>query len=223
MFSLGIGEALRVGKLVLARHTIVWLGGAEGEDGSGLPSSHPVCRVLRALAKQQQESASWVLCRDAREMRSFELKSLEIQLAKTGWSVDRSLPAVIRAERAALEPSFWPASSEPVLSRSGFEILVIGSARAGQFDCANADRTAHAVLGDSIAVASPIVESIAADRCLVASLGRTHTENSPGVSIIAAAGRAVDVPSLVEFAPVFATHVGDDAQRAWSYPRCRAS
>lgn len=50
------------------------------------------------------------------------------------------------------------------------------------------------------------------------SFGRTHTENSPGLSIIAPDG-ALDLEALIGRQEVVGVHRGRDAARAWSYGR----
>jgi hypothetical protein len=205
----------------LVRHSIVWLGQAFGETARGLPASHPLCLVLLRLLEQVNFVGTWLTCREVSSMREFERKALLLRLHKAGWTIDAEQTSTITAHRAVRLDAPWPFGAEPALPSPQFEILVLGC-HAGfvQVSCQNERewRSQHALRGDGLVLSSGLANLISVERSYAISVGRTQTDNSPGLSILGPEGW-LDPELFVGDHAVVDVHTGTDAAWAWSYRR----
>lgn len=225
MFSIGTSEPIAAASPSLVRHSIVWLGEPLEENVRGLPVSHPICRVLLRILEQVSFVGTWLTCREASTMREFERKALLIRLRNGGWAIDPDQSSIIRAHKAVRADSPWPFDTGPALPRPHVEILVVGFlAHSTEVCCHNERewRSQHAVRGDGLVLNSDLARLLAVERGYAISIGHTHTENTPGLSILGPEGW-LDPELLVEGYGVVGVHRGTDAARAWSYGRVNQS
>jgi hypothetical protein len=161
-------------------------------------------------------------CQDAAATRDFDRRTLLHRLTKAGWSIDPAQSLVIRASRALNEAAPWPFGPEPALPWPQEEILVAGwDAHLEEIDCGPGTEKSSAqfIRGDSLVVNSRLSCSLDERGGFAVSVGRTHTDNSPGLSILCRDG-LLDPRQLVEGQSVLGVHTGVEAPRAWSYGRC---
>jgi hypothetical protein len=225
MFSIGTSEPIAAAEHAIVRHSIVWLGDPAGETARGLPASHPLCLVLLRILEQVSFAGTWLTCREVSPMREFERKALLLRLRNAKWALDPDQSEVIRAHRAVRVDSPWPFGAEPALPWPQHEILVVGClADYLAIDCHNEHdwRSQQAIRGDGVVLNSELATSLAAQRGYAISVGRTQTENSPGLSILGPEGW-LDPELLVAGREVVGVHRGADAGRAWSYGRVSRS
>ena len=225
MFSIGISEPIASGVRGLVRHSIVWLGPPCGETARGLPRAHPLCRLLLRLLEQVSFVGTWLICRDVSCMREFERKALLVRLRTAGWTIDPDQIEVIRAHRTVSADSPWPYDSDSNLPWPQLEVLVVGCLVAcHSIDCrAERDwRSQQPIRGDAMVLRSDLAALLVAEGGYAISVGRTHTENSPGLSVLGPEGW-LDPESLLERTDIVGIHKGADAARAWSYARVKPS
>jgi len=221
MFAIGKSEPIDSAPRGLVRHSIVWLGQPCGETARGLPATHPLCQLLLRILEQVSFVGTWLMCREVSMMREFERKALLLRLAKAQWAIDPAQGESIRAHRAVSVSSPWAYESEPALPWPQSELLVIGClVDYVKISCGNERgwRAEHAVRGDGLVLHSELANLLVAERGYAISVGRTQTENSPGLSVLGPEGW-LDPESLVESAEVVGIHRGADAGTAWSYGR----
>jgi hypothetical protein len=154
-------------------------------------------------------------------MRDFERKALLVRLEKAGWAIDPEQTRVVRAHRILSAAFPWPFGMDPALPWPQREVLVAGwLAQWNDLDCKpETDGWHEQGMGvDGLVPSSHLAEVLHREGALAVSLERTHTENSPGLSIMARAG-LLDPRALVEGYRLVAVHQGIDARRAWSYGR----
>jgi hypothetical protein len=220
MFSIGIDEPVST-TLPLLRQSIVWLGEACGETSRGLPSTHPICGALTRLLEQVKFVGTWLTCHEVSLLRGFERKALLVRLERAKWTIDPDQSQLIRAHKIVTVSSPWPYGSNPALPWPQSEILVVGCrVDYDTIDCRDERtlRSLHAVRGDSLVLHARLAALLVAEQCYAVSLGRTQTENSPGLSVLGPDGWLCP-EDLVEPREVVGVHIGVDAARAWSYGR----
>ena len=225
MFAIGSSEPIASAPSGLVRHSIVWLGQPCGETARGLPATHPLCQLLLRTLEQVSFVGTWLMCREVSLMREFERKALLLRLSKAQWTIDPDQRELIRAQRAVSADSPWPYDSETALPWPQSEILVVGClVDCLRIDCRNERdwRSQQAVRGDGLVLHSGLANLLVAQRGYAISVGRTHTENLPGLSVLGPEGW-LDPESLVERDDVVGIHRGADAGRAWSYGRVNQS
>jgi hypothetical protein len=221
MFAIGTSEPIDSGARGLVRHSIVWLGPACGETARGLPATHPIGRLLLRILDEVRFVGTWLMCRDVSLMREFERKVLLLRLNGAEWTIDQDQTTTMRAQRAVSVDSPWPYRSTPALPWPQYEILVVGcNVGYAGLDCRSERnvRSQHPVRGDGLVLQSALASLLVAERGYAISVGRSQTENSPGLSLIGPDGW-LDPESLVERAEIAGIHRGADAARAWSYGR----
>ena len=219
MFSIGASEPLASPALV--RHSIVWLGEPYGESSQGLSATHPICRVVSRIVETMSVVGAWLACREVSRMREFERKALLSRLVGAEWTIDPDQSAVIRAHKRVSISSIWPYGTGPALPWPQSEILVVGClVEYPAITCCKGSigESQQAVRGDGLVLQSDLAGLLVARQGCAISVGRTHTENSPGLSIIAPAGE-FDPLGCLDNHDVASVHVGMDAARAWSYGR----
>jgi hypothetical protein len=228
MFTIGSSEVIASAPSGLLRHHIVWLGDSCGETARGMPATHPICRVLLTVLERANFLATWLVCHDVSRMREFERKATLLKLKKAKWTLEVDSSELIRAHSTVSPESPWPYTSEPAMPWPQEEILIVGTSFDWNpvdchLDCRNESswRHLHSVQGDALLLHSRIPELLLSKQCYAISVGRTHTENTPGLSIVAPDG-ALDPETLVSSSEVVAVHRGADAERAWAYGRIAA-
>ena len=160
------------------------------------------------------------MCREISSMREFEQKALILRLDASKWMVDADQTIVIRAHRDVSADSPWPYSSEPALPSPQREVLIVGCLAAHTaFSCGTEHewRSQQPVRGDAMVLRSQLAGLLAARGGYAISIGRTHTENSPGLSIIGPESGWLEPEALVEARDIAGIHQGLEAGRAWSY------
>lgn len=221
MFSIGKAEAIDSSSCGLVRNSIVWLGQPCGETTKGLPATHPLCGVLLRIIEQADFIGTWLMCREVSIMRKFEQQTLLSRLNGSAWTIDSEQSEAIRAHRTVRVDSPWPFDSGPALPWPQFEILVIGCRVDYEtIDCLDEGdwRPQWAVRGDGLVIRSRLARQLAVERGYAISIGRTHTDNSPGLSVLGPEGW-FDPELLVRRDEIVGVHRGGDASRAWSYGR----
>lgn len=222
MFAIGSDEKLNLHSHVLRRSSIVWLGDSSGEGSRGIASSHPLCGVLLRILSHHKFAGEWITCQETASLREFEQKARLSQLRRAQWNIDPDAHRVIRAHRVVSRDAPWPFLTEPVLPWPQAEILLAG-ARLGysMVDCQNDATSRRAVRSEELLDRSHIVQWLVATGALAVCLGRTQTDNSPGISLIGWAD--IEPDAFVEATEILAVHRGDDAARAWSYAKIRST
>jgi len=219
MFAIGASEPLLSTSVALVRHSIVWIGDRSGETNLGLPSSHPICKVLLDILGRANFLGTWLLCREPSSMRDFERKSLLLRLRRASWTVENDHSRFVRAEKNVRAESPWPYDSQPALPWPQGEILVVGCLvgyRALNCNDEERWRSRYAIRGEGLILESELAKTLVTRSGHAISIGRTQTNNAPGLSIIGPEGR-FDPVQYVEIENVVGLHEGADAARAWSY------
>jgi hypothetical protein len=221
MFAIGDSEPLHTTSHELVRHSIVWLGAACGETARGIPGTHPLGCALFRILQAVDFVGSWLTFHEVSLMREFELKRTLLRLNKSNWVIAPNLSKVVGAHRDVTPNEPWPYESCPELPWPQSEILVAGF-RATSADlrseCMGRGPWLRAIAGEARVLGSSLELRLAGgDGCAV-TIGRTHTENSPGLSIIAKM-RTFNPETFVEPERVAGVHRFQDASLAWSYGR----
>jgi hypothetical protein len=221
MFAIGSDEKLTLRSHVLRRHSIVWLGSSSGEDGRGIPASHPLCGVILRILSHHDFGGAWLTCQATTSLREFARKARLSQLRQAEWNIDPDTQRFIRGHREVSREMPWPFPTEPVLPWPQAEVLVIG----GHWDYRNAacpgpDVLPRAIRGEELLDGPDVVSRLVTTGALAVCVGRTQTDNSPDISLIGTA--KLDPEAFVDARQVHAVHRGDEAPRAWSYPRIQS-
>jgi hypothetical protein len=223
VFAIGADEKLNFrSSQVLRRHSIVWLGDAAGEESRGIPGSHPLCAaILRVLAHYNFVGA-WITCQETASLREFERKVRLSQLARAQWVVDPATERVIRAHRVVSRDAPWPFFTEPALPWPQAEILMAGGhLDYTRVDCQQDGAPHRSVRSEDLLDRPQIVQWLVATGAVAVCIGRTQTDNSPGISLIGAA--ELQPEAFVDATEVLAVHRGDEAARAWAYARIKST
>jgi hypothetical protein len=215
LFTIGASEQCE--RPGLERTGIVWLGDPSGETHAGLPPEHPLCEILTALLKQFEFVGSWLLCRSLAAMRPFERSSALIRLTNSNWEIDDTASGLLRARRSISHDQPWPYPSNPGLRRPYSEIAVVGNRFDHRQLQVEPRSLTRAIEGEELILQPCVVEFLVSTGSYAVCVGRTHTDNSPGLSIIGPPGLRPEV--LVPEHLLLAVHKGTDAERAWSYRR----
>lgn len=218
MFSIGASEPLPA--QMLERNSVVWLGQSCGESSSGIPPEHPLCSVVLNIIEKFRFVGSWLLCRNISGLREFEKATTLLRLQRAQWVVDSTHKSMIRAHRLVTPSSPWPYPSRPGLAYRGLEVLVVGrpfEARALHCDRSKTATVVRAIEAEEVVLDEKFSQALRSNGAYAVCVGRTHTENSPGISVIGPAG--LDVREFVPPGRVLAVHGGTEAERAWSYGR----
>lgn len=221
MFSIGLSEKLGHAGAPLVRHSIVWLGFDAAETSQGLFASHPLCQIIARLVASFGFCGTWLTFHNVRQIRSFETKARLLQFNRNGWTVDPEQTSRIRGHRWTTRQHPWAFDRDPVLPKPLAEMLICGA--KGTYALVSNEPedqdSLRVILPASEAFIRPsVVDQFLRRGCCFVHLGRTHTDNSPGIHIIAMEG-AVNPEALVEAQLILSVHRGVDAGLAWSYPR----
>ncbi|RLB54278.1 MAG: hypothetical protein DRJ42_09590 [Deltaproteobacteria bacterium] len=149
-------------------------------------------------------------------MSPFQLKREKLRLARAKWEID-SCESCLRGYRAISRQEPWPYDSRRGLPLRASELLLLGGIGFAGIDCRELPVQRRAVLSEDLVLTPTVVEHLLETQQQVVCSGRTHTGNSPGISILGPAGLLPE-----EFVPADAIHViheGTEAGYAWSYPR----
>lgn len=218
MFAIGLDEKLDLHSHVLRRHSIVWIGGASGEDSHGIPASHPLCGAILRILSYYKFSGVWLTCQDATSLREFARKSRLSQLQRAQWTIDPDTRVCIRGHRVVAHDAPWPFLTEPALPWPQSEVLVTGGPLTyHSVACPSPDTALRSVRSEELLDRANVVHWLVTTGSLAVCVGRTQTDNSPGISLISAAD--VDPAAFVDANEVHAVHRGNEAARAWSYAR----
>lgn len=222
MFTIGTSERLELPRHQLVRHSIVWIGESSGETSRGLPASHPISVVILRVLTYFKFLGTWLMCRNVALLREFDRKATLRRLSRARWVVDPDDSAVIRAHRVASQDFPWPYADDThavALPWPQAEILIVGgSIDYSSIDCRdNTIAGTRSIRGEGIVLYSDIVHRLVAQECHAVCVGRTQTDNSPGISIIGRPGLKPE--DFVSGESIFAVHRDQDAGRAWSYGR----
>ncbi len=221
MFAIGTSEPLDGQSVSLVRHSIVWLGGGCGETNVGLPATHPLCLVLLSILEHFKFVGTWMTCRELATLRDFERKVLLIRFNRTNWLVDPEQSDAIRAHRVVAERSPWPYTPAPALPWPQLELLVVGGLfQYSMLECGARERAhaVRAVRSEAVVLQPSFSQSLLSAQAYAICVGRTHTDNSPGLSVIGPRG-LLSPERFVGAKDVLAIHRDGDAERAWSYAR----
>jgi hypothetical protein len=211
MFAIGRSEPASCGGLDLWRHSIVWLGRPGYNESRVLPEDHPLSRVVYLLQTRFRFRGAWVIYRGLDEMTAFELKREEVR--RKGWTIDHC-GRCFRAWRGISERHPWPFDRTPGLpSTRNPDVLLLGDTKGEVID------GIVGALGplDGLQGLTPVVFAhLAQTGTHLVCRGRTHVDNSDGISIVGP--RGLDPEAFVPRELVHAVHEGSDAGWAWSYP-----
>lgn len=216
MFSIGKSEPVSCGGHHLVRHAIVWLGGQRGETNLGLPEEHPICQVIGRLEERFDFRGSWIVCHRTDSMSPFQFKREKLRLGRAQWQIDTH-DSCLRAYRSVSRQEPWPYASPRGLPHGASDLLLLGGTGFAGVDCIDLPSQRRAVPSEDLVLRPPVVEYLLETQQQVVCIGRTHTDSSPGISILGPAGLMPE--GFVPADAIHAIHEGTEAGHAWSYPR----
>ena len=220
MFAIGLSEPLEIGGLALERQSIVWIGGPCGESSRGIPEEHPICGVVCQIERRFGFCGSWIVCHRHGHSTMKQVQRLRLRLLGSGWVLDSEESGeFLLAHKPVSSEEPWPYPGSPGLPYRPAELLLVGAIGHAAIACGEVPVAPRSVPGETLVLTEPVAHYLAARSCYVVCFGWTHTENTPGLTIIGPPG--IDPRQFVPAGAVHSVHRGADAEWAWSQATVR--